>query len=268
MNLRLRPLLALGALLFTAKTASAQFVELLTEAPVTFQVTITTTAVTTTATERKTTSTVTRLTHAQVLEELRASGVIPDSSITGWRLVAVRAAPADLYYVDGAFFLYAVNGNTRIQVPLSKFRASNYYTPSLIPTPRDYGRAQKYTERSLGAYVLSSKGTVTAHSAYHYQPVLNIGSNVLTVDECLTDGFATISYQSKDLSDGYEVFFFAPTSIRITTRGGFSGSTQVADGSIQPTGLMTLTVAVGAPKLVPAAFYPEVDYFENPVSRY
>jgi len=272
MNLRLRPLLALGALLFTAKTASAQFVELLTEAPVTFQVTLPTTATTTTATERKTTSTVTRLTHAQVLEELRVAGIIPTPTITGWSLVAVRAAPADLYYIDGSFFLYAVNGTTRILVPESKFRASNVYiiNPDTdLEQSFDYGRAAKYSERNLGQYVLSSKGTVTVHSAYHYQPVFDVGTTRFTPSESLTDGFATIAYQSKDLSDGYEVFYFAPSSVRVTARGGFKGSSQVGtDLPLPATGLLSLTITVGAPKLVPATLYPDVDYFFNPVPRY
>jgi hypothetical protein len=280
MNLSLRPLLALGTLLITAATASAQFVELLTEAPVTFQVTLTTTATTTTTTERKTTSTVTRLTQAQVLEELRVAGIIPSASISGWSLVAVRAAPADLYYIDGSFFLYAVNGTTRILVPESKFKASNFYLKWVdddgdgeedddeIKT-FDYGRVAKYSERHLGQYVLSSKGTVTVHSSYHYKPAFTVGTSLFTPDESLTDGFATIAYQAKDLSDGYEVFYFAPTSVRVTARGGFTGGVQIGAGPVLPTtGLISLTLAVGAPKFVPATFYPEVDYFYNPVSRY
>jgi hypothetical protein len=280
MNLRLRPLLALGALFFTAATASAQFIELLIESPVTFQVTLTTTATTTTATERKTTSTITRLTHAQVLEELRAAGIIPAPTITGWSLVAVRAAPADLYDIDGSFFLYAVNGATRILVPETKFKSSNFYLKWVDADGDgeedegelktfDYGRVAKYSERHLGQYVLSSKGTVTVHSTYNYQPAVTVGTSRFTLDETLTDGFATIAYQAKDLSDGYEVFYFAPTSVRVTARGGFAGSVQAGQGPVLPTtGLISLTLTVGAPKLVPATLYPEIDYFYNPVSRY
>lgn len=265
MHLSLRPLLlATGALLLSAQHASAQFVELLLEAPVTLQGTITTTKTTMlSSTERKTVPTVTRLLHAQILEELRSSGIINDTSTVGWSLVAVTPAFADLAFVDGSFALYAVKGNVRVRVPVSKFKASNNYDGNF------YGAASKYTERHLGQYVLSSKGTVTAHAAYHYQPAFTADGATFTVNESLTDGFATIAYVAKDVADGFEVFFYAPSSVRATTRGSFFGTQQFGSSpATNVNGLMTLTVMASAPKLVPATLYPDVDYYYETVSRY
>jgi hypothetical protein len=234
----LRPvLLALGALLLSARPAAAQFIELLTEAPVTFQVTLTASSVTSTTTERTTTSTTTRLAHVDVINELRAANIIPASPADGWMLVAVRPAPADLVFIDGAFHLYAVNGNQRIRVPSTKFFADASNSVA------------KYRERHLGQYVLESSGTVTSHVTYDYAPT--IGS--LAIGDGTTDGFATIQYRAKSQADGFEIFFCAISSLRATTRGSF-----IANSG---QGLMTINVTVGAAKLVPASNYPDVDYF-------
>lgn len=266
MQIRFRPLLlATGALLLSAHHASAQFIELLLEAPVTIQASFTTTTTTTTSAERKITASTppTRLLQEQIIDDLRAAGIITDSVSAGWTLVAVAPAPADLAFVDGAFTLYAVKGNSRVRVPLSKFRASNHYDDQA------YGIAAKYSEKHLGQYVISSKGSVTAHAAYHYQPAFTVNGATFTVTDSLTDGFATIAYTAKDAADGYEVFFFAPSSIRATTRGSFVGTRQVGGGaSADTTGLVTLTITAQTPKLVPATLYPDVDYFYNPVNRY
>lgn len=240
---RLRPLLlALGAVLLSARPAAAQFIELLTEAPVTFQVTLTTNNVTTTATERKTTSTVSRLAQADVINELRSAGIIPATPADGWTLVAVRAAPADLSFIDGTFHLYAVNGSQRIPVPSGKFYAG---------AAGELNTVAKYRERHLGQYVLSSAGTATSHVMYDYAP--SIGN--LAITSGTTDGFASISFQTKSEADGFEILFYAISSLRASTRGSF----------IAPNGqgLMSINVAVGPAKLVPASNYPEVDYFTS-----
>ncbi len=246
MNLRLRPLLALGAVLFTAKTASAQFIDLVTEAPVTIQLTLTTNNVTVSATERKTTATVTRLSHAQVMEQLRLAGIIPGASIQGWSLVAVNNPPPDLAYIDAAFFLYAVNLGTgiRIAVPPETFGASASYS------------VEKYTERNQGQYVLSSKGTVTNFVQYEFNPTFTAGGNNYTLTESSSEGFATLQFVAKDVSDNYEAFFYAVNSIRATTRGGFTGTVQTGAGPAADTeGLISITLSVGAAKLVPASLY-------------
>lgn len=259
MNLRLRPLLfATGALLLSGANAFAQFIELVTEAPVTLQVTLTTTATTTTATERRTTQTVSKFTHASLLDELRTSGIINDTTSAGWKLVAVNYAPADLAYVNAEFQLYAVKGDTRILIPASKFKATAY------------GAAEKYKERHLGRYVLSSAGTVTNHVVYDYLPSLLIGPNPgtrYTLTDSTSDGFATIAYKTKDTSDGFEVSFYAISSLRATNRGSFSATTQVGDGPVTTSqGLITLNVTVGAAKLAPASLYPAVSTFPGVAS--
>lgn len=256
MNLRLRPLLfATGALLVSGANAFAQFIELVTEAPVTLQATLTTTATTTTATERRTNATVSKLTHAAVLEELRTAGFITGASTAGWKLVAVSYAPADLDYVNGEFKLYATNGNTRVLIPSSKFNSDSY------------GAVEKYKERHLGRYVLSSAGTVTNHVAYDYLPSLLIGSTRYTLTDSTSDGFATIAYKTKDVADGFEVSFYAISSLRATNRGSFSANTQVGNGPVTTSqGLVTLNVTVGAAKLVPASLYPGVATFPGDAS--
>lgn len=245
-----------GFSLVAALPARAQFVELVTEAPVTLQVTLTTTITTETATERKTVTVPTRLTQADIITELHSAGIITTPTTQGWSLVAVRPAPADLFHIDGSFRIYAVNGNTRILVPDDKFESPNRFEG--IP----YGSVFRYTEKHLGQYVLSSKGTTTTHVAYNYRPTF-IASNVrFSLLESTTDGFASINYQSKDAADGFEVFFYALSSLRGSTRGSFIAETQIGDGPLVPgQGLIAITVNVGAAKLVPASLYPEVNYF-------
>jgi hypothetical protein len=253
----LRPvLLALGALLLSARPAAAQFIELLTEAPVTLQVSLTTTATTTTATERRTVTTTTRLTQAQIIDELRANSPgFPASPSTGWILVAVRSAPADLVFIDGSFHLYAVNGNQRYRIPTSKLQSPDNYEGNFV------GKAFKYKEKYLGQYIINSRGTATSHIMLDYRPSFTVGATRFNLVTCATDGFANITFQSRDAADGYEVFFYALNSLRATTRGSFTGTAQIGNTSAPTEGLITITLNIGAPKLVNAALYPEVDYF-------
>ncbi len=255
-----RSLALIAAVLGSALSASAQFVDLVTEAPVTIQVTMqsTVTAITTTAatrtapatTSRKTTTKSTRLTNLQVLQELVAEGIIPGNSAIGWSLVAVRDAPADLAFVDAGFNLYAVKGTTRVAVPKSKFEVTAL------------GVVAKYVERHQGRYVYSSKGTVTNHASYAYTPAYRVGSSDYVVTESASDGFAKVNFVTKDFSDGHEVFFYAINSASVTSKGGFSGTVTVGEGDPEPTsGLFSISVSVGAAKLVPASLYPDVATF-------
>lgn len=247
MHLSLRPLLlATGALLLSAQHAAAQFVELVTEAPVTFQVSLSTSTTTNTATGRATTTAVTKLTQAQVLEELRTAGIISDTSTTNWSIVAVRNAPADLELVNAAFDLYAVNKvtNARVRVPTSKFSAAAF------------GSVYRYTERHQGQYVLSSSGSVSSHVIYNYRPAFSTATGAYVIESTEAAGFAKVNFIAKDASDGFESFFYAISSLSAATRGGFNAK---LNGSTDVTGLVTLTISVGAAKLVPASLYPDVE---------
>ena len=254
MHLSLRPLLlATGALLFSAQHASAQFIELVTESAVTITGSITTTATTATATERKTVQTVTALKHNDVLADIVASlrtagSIAPDAPTTGWSLVSVNYAPADLKYVDAGGHLYAVNGSLRVLVPSEKFSIDGHLSRS----------AAKYKEKHLGRYFLSSSGTITNHVSYDYLAKLNVGGTSYSLTDSRTDGFATINFASKDEADGFEVFFFAISSLRASARGSFTATTVPASGS---QGLISLNFVTGPAKLVPASNYPEAETF-------
>jgi hypothetical protein len=239
-----------AALLASSLGASAQFVDLLTEAPVTLQVTQQSSSVTTTATSRATTFATSKLTNALVLQELLAAGIIPDASITGWSLVAVRSAPSDLDFVDASFMLYAIKGTTRIAVPTGKFLAAGQST------------AAAYVEKNQGRYILSSKGTVTNHLVCQYNPTFTVGTNTYALDSSEINGIAKIKYATLDLTKDYEIFFYAISSVSAVITGGYTGTLTSNGGNpMTSTGLSTLTITVGAPKLVPATFYPGVDTF-------
>ena len=226
--------LAFAALMIPATRASGQFIDVLTEAPVTLQVTMQSVTTTTAGGSRTTNITATRLTNAQVLEELRVAGIIHDTSITGWSLVAVRDAPSDLDYVDAGFYLYAIKGNTApVAVPSSKFVAAAHASVAA------------YVEKNQGRYVLTSKGTVTNHIVCQYNPTFVAGSTAYAIDSSESCGFAKINFVTKDLSDNYEVFFYALSSVTVTANGGFT-----ANSATSPTtGLCSLALTVGTPKL-------------------
>jgi|GEM_PF-6673101 len=238
-------LLASAALLGAALSAHAQLVNVLTEAPVTIQATIQSTVTTTTPTAITTTPTTVRLTNLQVIQELIDASIIADSTPTGWSLVAVRNVPADLDFVDAGFYLYAVKGSTVTAIPSSKFASSVYQSVA------------KYTEKHQGRYIYSSAGTVTNHVEYAYTPTFISGtSNRYTVLDSATAGFASVRYTTKDFSDDYELFLYGISSISVTTKGGYSGLlTQGSNPSQPSSGLFTLTITVGAAKLVPATKY-------------
>ena len=199
-------------------------------------------ATTAAGSSRTTSVTATRLTNAQVLDELRVAGIIPGPTISGWSLVAVRDAPSDLNYVDAGFYLYATNGTSRIAVPPAKFMAAANASVAA------------YVEKNQGRYVLTSKGTVTNHFTCQYNPTFAAGSTVYAIDTSENCGFAKVAFVTKNLSDNYEIFFYAISSVTVTANGGFT-----ANSATTPTsGLSSLTLTVGTPKLVPATNYPDV----------
>jgi hypothetical protein len=228
-----------GLSLAAVLPARAQFIELVTEAPVTFQVVLTTPSSTASATERRNTTTITRLAQAQIITDLRAAGVINDTTNDGWTLLAVRYPAPDLYFVNAAFQLFAVKGEQRIPVPQSKF----------VSIARN--SVEKYRERHLGQYVLSSSGTVTNHVRYAYLPSVTVGGTTFDITNSESDGFASVNFTSRDSLGEHEIFFYAINSLRATTRGSFESN--------NGQGLIALTVSVGTPKLVDAALYQVVE---------
>ena len=259
MQPRIRPLLlALGTLLLSAQHASAQFIELVTEAPVTITASITTTQVISeTATEKKTGAVVTTLKHADIVADivsyLRDEELVPnDAPAAGWSLVTVNYAPSDVWNVVAGGNLFAVNGNLRVNVPAVKFEIDRH----------PFRFAAKYKERHLGRYFIDSAGTVTSHVSYNYLAKANVGGTTYSIKDTLSDGFATIGFKSKDTADGFEVFFLAISSLRASARGSFTADT---NGDLDPDaqGLISISIATGAAKLVPASTYPGVLTFPS-----
>lgn len=289
MHLRPRHLIAILGFGMFLGPVFAQEMDLLTEAPVTFQVTFTTANTTSTGTPgnetKKTATTTSRILQANVIQELFTSGIIPTNS--GWSLKAVRSAPADLAFVTAQFSLYAVNPaytgieGTRIPIPTSKFLAAAY------------GSVEKYVEKHQGQYILSASGTVTNHVGYDYLPsfislppatTATVGtdkvttqlSTAFTLNTMHSEGFASISFALSDVTD---ILYYAIKSMNVTAIGDFTGNsvttttttTVPASGptvissstgpSVPSQGLVTLTLTVGAPILVDASLYPAVNPF-------
>jgi hypothetical protein len=239
MHPSLRPLLlATGALLASALPASAQFEPLLTEAPITIQAVLTTSTTTTNQaqTERRTVPTTSRLLPAQIIQD------VTGSTETGWSLVAVRYVPPDLAHVNGSFNLYAVHTDQRppVAIPTEKFAVVAL------------GSVAKYRERHIGQYVLSSAGTVTNHLSFNYRPSFTVAGTPLSTTSSLGDGFATVTYTTRDSLGNQEVFFYLINSARATLRGGL----QLSDDQ---DALISLTLNIGTPRLVLASRYPEVN---------
>lgn len=255
MNYLLRPLiLTISSFLIGSGAARAQFVELVTEAPVTLSAAITTATITSTATERK--SVTTKITQATFLEELRTANIITTPTITGWSLVAARSAPADVAFVSADFELYAVNPTypappgTRIAVPANKFKSQSF------------SAVGKYTEKHQGQYVFSSKGIITKHIGYDWRPDFKVGTKSFSMQSSLAEGFATINYISKDFDGNYEIFFYAISSMKSTAIGSFTVAPPTpADSSAPTVGLVAITVNVGAARLVPRSSYPAAAFF-------
>jgi hypothetical protein len=244
------------------------FDTLLTEAPVTFRISFTSTnrtnKVTATGGTNTATTVVTPFTQVQFIDDLRAAGIIPGETSAGWSLVAVRPAAADLVYLDSTFFIYAINptlpaippatsGGARVLIPNTKF--TSYGMDSVY----------KYKELTQGQYVLSSSGTITNFSTISYAPSFNIGGAAgsspirVSVLESKAQGHAAITFATKEVND---VFFFALNSLRLSARGPFSADEAPSGNS--RNGFIDINVTLGVSKLVLQQLYPDVQDY-NPI---
>lgn len=296
MHIKPRLLLASLGLALVPLAASAQDIELVTEAPVTFEVVFGTSVTTTTGTG-VTRKDVTRaynsaITTTQILEGLKTEGLITEDNVVGWRLVAVRSAPADLYEVHTDFSLYAIKENNdvtlRVAVPSSLFNISaNYSVENVVTT---------HSTRNI----ITSRGTVTNHADMVFKPTFvrkevpptitgpftdedgtyNLSTKTLsafTLENLFSTGFSTISYTTSS----EPVFFFALSGVRYASKGDFNGMVihtktgtkkyttrgvpdeelpAEAEPSVPASGLVSIRMTVGAAKLVPQSLYPDVAY--------
>lgn len=299
MHIKPRLLLASLGLAFVPFAASAQDIELVTEAPVTFEVVFGTSLTTTNGQVGVARKDVTRaynstITTTQILEGLKSDGFITDDSVVGWKLVAVRPAPADLYEVDTEFALYAVkvenNAITqRVYIPSSSFSINaNYSVENNVAT---------HSTRNI----ITSRGTVTNHADLRFKPsfvrkevppvitgpfsdevgTYNLSSKSeghFSIENLFSTGFSSISYVT--YSD--PVFFFGLSGIRYSAKGDFNGDLvnrrvdtkkyitprgrddapqpEVVESEVETAGLVSIRVNVGAAKLVERSLYPEVSF--------
>jgi hypothetical protein len=243
----------LGFIALVAGTAAhAQLVELLTEAELTVQATYTVPTLATTPTSRTYTTTTLRLTQQQVIEDLQARSLIPATGgATGWRLFAVQPPPADLTVVDNIFKIYAVSPTgVKFRLPATVFGAENFAS------------VETYTERTIGQYIISSKGTVNSYLGLSYLPTLSLSTPSpvrIPVTASTSSGMTTINYELKDLADGHEVTFYAISRFSVAASGSYRFTTPPAPYT--ETGLMNLSLNTRAAKLVLASEYPD---FFNP----
>jgi hypothetical protein len=236
-------LLGLCGFFAALPAARAQFVELTSEAPVTLMLSTSTVEQVTTPTQRTYKTTISRVTQAQLLNQLLADNVIPDSTITGWSFVALRPLASELREVTSSFVLYLAKGTQRVRVPSGFFQTNNNTTTA------------RYTEKHIGTYVLSSAGTINNHLDFVFNADVTVGSSTFVFDESSLDGFAQTAYATKDAADGFNIFFYAIRSTKCTALGGFSGVKN--PGNTPTTGLLTLTLTVGPAKLVPESLYTQ-----------
>jgi hypothetical protein len=301
MHLKPRHLLAALGLLSAVLPASAQLVELITEAPVTIELTFGTATKTSTGTGSSradvTTAYTSRITNAQILEALRLRGDIPDPTIANWSLYAVRGAPSDLAYINARFFLYAVK-RTSPSAPVM----SSFAVPSEVfsfATNLSHSVAA-YTERHQGQSIFSSAGTVTNYSRLRYTPtftrslppvvaapvngarISTVVNSDYTVTEMFSSGFATISYATRSTEP---VFFYPISRLVYNSVGDFSGtqiSTTIRSSTptsprnapsteldrttapaVNESGLVSTKITVGPAVLTPRSVYPEVPFEDD-----
>lgn len=292
MNLKPRFLLPIIGFALATLTASAQHIQLVTEADIVFEPVFGTHVTTRKAgtTIDTTTPVTSRLTQKQIIESLITNGDIPVALADAdkFKLVAVRPAPADVNFVDGEFWLYVISKATptdaspRLRYPVALTRFST------VP-----GQAiRNYVERHQGRNVISSSGTVTNYLRVNYTPtfqtpeiktVVTEGSSrvttsvarAYTLDTLSTSGYATIGYKTRTVQP---IFFCAIDSMRITTLGDFTGTqittTKVTtatgsssttdtdtDPSVPGFGLASMRITLLAAKLVDQRLYPEVPYY-------
>jgi hypothetical protein len=234
-------LLGLCGLLAALPAARAQFVALTSEAPVTLMLSTSTVEQVTTPTQRTYKTTISRVTQAQLLNQLLADNVIPDGTVTGWSFVALRPLASELRDVSSGFLLYLAKGTQRVRVPNSFFQTNTNNSTA------------RYTEKHIGTYVLSSAGTVNNHLDFVFNADVTVGASTFVFDNSTLDGFAQTAYATKDVADVFNVFFYAIRSTKCTALGGFTGTKK--PGNTPTTGLLTLTLTVGPAKLVPATLY-------------
>lgn len=303
--MQLKPRLALAALglVLAPFVASAQHIELVTEAPVTFELTFNTFVTSTNGlvgaarvdTTRSYNSTITT---NDILTALKTEGLITDASTVGYRLVAVRPLPADLIYVNTEFQLYAIKTDTA--------------TPTRIYVPEDFFSiianysVENFSIRHSTRNILTSSGTVTNQAEFSFVPTftrkevppvitgpfvdnstgtprnynLSTKTNAtFTLSALESSGFSTIPFR---IRTDEPVFFYAIDTVRYTSRGDFSGSLintvtptrkyttrnipdlvepEVVDTApTQTSGLVSVRLTVGTPKLVDRSLYPEVSF--------
>lgn len=299
MHIKPRLLLAAFGLALVPLAASAQDIELVTEAPVTFEVVFGTSVTTNNGQVGVARKDVTRaynstITTTQILESLKTAGHITTADVVGWRLVAVRPAPADLYDVDTAFTLYAVKVENnvitqRVHIPSDSFFINANYSVE--------NTATTHSTRNI----ITSRGTVTNHADLFFKPTFvrkevppvitgpfpdEIGTYNLSskteghfrTDNLFSTGFSSISY----VTYADPVFFFGLSGMRYSTKGDFNGKLvnrridtkkyitprnepdapqpEVVEGEVDTAGLVSIRLNVGAAKLVERSLYPEVSF--------
>jgi len=291
--------LALGLALAPFTAAFAQDIELITEAPVTFQVTFGTSITTNNGKTGSARVDTTRsynsaLSTPDIIRGLL--GLSASDSITGWRLAAVRSLPADDYEVDSEFYLYLVNdslGERRL-ITAEQFQILTTFSVT------------DSTVTHVTRNIITGKGTVTGHTEMKFLPTFtrkelpavvtgtfseNVGGAnrtynlsvktdaTFTLDNMATAGYATVNFATRSTEP---VFYFAIERVRFSARGDFTGnlintvtttkkfttrgipdelvSTEVGETPVPAGGLVSVQVVVGAAKLIPRELYPEVPF--------
>lgn len=249
MFMKPRALLASLGLASLPFAASAQDIELVTEAPITFQLVFGTNHTTTNgqigATRRDVTRSYSSIVgNPQILEALRTSGLIEDPTTAGWQLRAVRSAPADLNEVGTSFFLYVVkpqsdgdgtDTSVRMRVPSAFFASSSFYS------------AEQAVTRHSTRNIISSSGSVTNYAEMRLQPTFvrkevppvitgpfsepfgagtrsyNLSTKTettFTLDSQRASGFSNVTFATKN----DPVFYYAINLLRYDGRGDFTGT--------------------------------------------
>jgi hypothetical protein len=297
MHLKPRPILAALSLALAPFVASAQDVELITEARVTFEITFGTSVTTTNgqAGENRVDTTrgyLSTITNRQILESLRDQGFITTADVSNWTFVAVRPAPGDVDFVDSEFVLYAVEivnnqiqPETRVRVPGDIFNITRAFS------------ARTYTETYQGRNVITSRGTVVNYADVSFTPTfvrtqvppvsvtapggartVTTVATAFTLDSLVSSGFSTITYATRS----HPIFYYPIETIRFTSRGDFTGTlvdrTTVRNfppGSNTPNnpndppvlsnpyngaGLVSIRITVQPARLVPQTDYPDVPF--------
>lgn len=250
-------LAALG-LVLAPLAATAQHIELITEADVTFVVTYTTSVTTKTGTgaQRKdsTRSIVSKLPAPQVeiIKAMQALDLIDEQDgPAGWTFLAVRSAPADLESeiksdeVNSEFALYAAKGSQRVPVPESIFSLSA--SPSYLGiSPAVHKSVTTHSTRNI----IKSSGTATYYTEMSFKPafvrelppviestgtepapgggtrsfsIVNKTTSTFTVTSMFSTGFATIPFRTPN-GDQPVFFFILGPNFVFNAKGDFSGS--------------------------------------------